>query len=207
MSYYWTPICETCGEDGPQIRSGHSGLKFGPDHATSSESLQRWLDQHEHHDVWLRGSGMPSRVSRVIAMNGKDTGDVLVRVQDASSSAQNRFSVDVWDPEDAVGVRLSVAPGTRQILGNSGDRPLHLRARDGRDLDNRFVFPDGVTEVVVPPHGSATFVAEMPPTPSRWQRLWRWVTRRPAPRLQWRYQSWDKEASKATGPDWEAAPP
>ena len=42
MSYHWTPTCETCSEDGPKIRSGHSGLKFGPDHVPSTESLQRW---------------------------------------------------------------------------------------------------------------------------------------------------------------------
>jgi hypothetical protein len=93
---------------------------------------------------------------------------------------------DDWNPTGAGKIRLSVAPGTQQIIGNSGDRPLHLRQDEGMSLHNRFVFPAGVTEIIVRPHGTAVFVAQKP---SRWYRLWCWLTRR-IPKLRWRYQHW-----------------
>jgi hypothetical protein len=165
VSYYWTPTCATCGEDGPKIRSAHFGLKFGPDHATSSEVLKQWLDQHEYHDVRLRGEGLPAADDRSpIRLIGH--GPVVLSLG------------------------TPVAPGTRQVIGNRGDKPIVLRENEGTaSPQNRFVFPAGVSEVVVPPHAAATFVAEKP---SRRQRLWCWLTRR-VPELRWRYQPWDQK--------------
>jgi hypothetical protein len=89
-------------------------------------------------------------------------------------------------------IRLSVEPGTRQIFANSGNKELRIRADESNSLVNRFVFPPGITEIVLPPHGAVVFVAEKP---SRWQRLWCWLTRR-GPALRWRYQPGDQEAQK-----------
>lgn len=171
MSYYWTPVCDTCGEEGPKIRSGHSGLKFGPDHVTSTEPLQQWLDDHEHHDVRLCGEG--------------------VRGIDAGSAAKSGASID-WNPQGPVEVSLRVAttPGTRQIIGNTGSKPLVIRESGNEGLQNSFVLPVGVDAVVVAPHSTAMFVAEKP---SRWKRLWCRLTGR-APDLRWRHQPQDQEA-------------
>ena len=168
MSYYWTPACATCGEDGPKIRSGHSGLKFGPDHTTSSDMLKRWLDQHEHHDVRLRGEGVPA----IAAGNS-------IRLVD--------------DGPIVLSLATAAVPGTRQIIRNRGDKPIVIRENEGTTSpQNRFVFPAGISALVVPPHAAATFVAEKP---SRARRLWCWLTRR-APTLRWRYQPWDQETPK-----------
>ena len=197
MSYYWTPVCTSCGDDGPKIRSGHSGLKFGPEHTTSSDALKQWLDDHEHHVVLLVGEGMVADdvVRRLGGGRRESQGDVVLRSQDASSSAQNRLAVDGWSPQSDVGIRLSVGPGTRQVIGNSGARPMVLRA-SAPSPTNRFVFPPGVDEVVVPAHGSAVFVAERP---SRWQRLWCRLRGR-TPALRWRYQPHDHEKSEGGDP-------
>ena len=174
MSYYWTPVCASCSEDGPKIRSGHSGLKFGPDHATSTDLLKQWLDQHEHHDVRLRGEGVLAQESR------------------------NEFpQIRLHDVGPVIISSLGAAPlgGTRQIICNRGAKPLVIREGEGTAHENRFVFPAGVTEMIVPPHGTATFVADKP---TRWQRLWCRLTGR-APSLRWRYQPWDQETSKEEG--------
>ena len=164
MSYYWTPACATCGEDGPKIRSGHTGLKFGSDHATSSDLLKQWLDQHEHHDVRLRGEGI------LAAGDGNP-----IRL--------------VENGPIVLSLGTPASPGTRQIIGNRGDKPIVIRENEGTSSPpNRFVFPVGISEVIVPPHAAATFVAEKP---SRRYRLWCWLTRRP-PVLRWRYQPEDQ---------------
>jgi len=157
MSYDWTPVCDTCGKDGPKFRSGQLGLTFGPGHETSTMTLQQWLEHHEHHLVRLRGEGTQLG--------------------------------DGWDPRGAADIRLSVEPGTRQIIGNSSNRPLVIRAGADKNLKNCFVLPEGVDEVVVPPHGSAVFVAE---TPSLWQHLRCRLAGR-VPALRWRYQPWDQD--------------
>jgi len=74
--------------------------------------------------------------------------------------------------------------GQQQIICNRGSKPLVIRETGDKGLPNRFAFPAGVNEVIVPPHGTAVFVAKKP---TRWQRLWAWLTRRPFA-LRWKYQ-------------------
>lgn len=166
------PTCVTCSADGPKIRSGHTGLKFGPDHATSTDLLKQWLDQHEHHDVRLRGEGTATQEDRPAPSQIRliDNGPVIISSLGAAPLA-----------------------GARQVICNRGAKPLVLREGGGEVPLNRFVFPAGVSEVVIPPHAAATFVAEKP---TRRQRLWCWLTRRPFA-LRWRYQHWD-QAPKAS---------
>ena len=96
----------------------------------------------------------------------------------------------IEDGPVVLSLAASAVPGTRRIISNRGDKPIVIRESKGAaSLQNCFVFPAGVTELIVPPHAAATFVAEKP---SRRQRLWCWLTRR-APELRWRYQPWDEK--------------
>lgn len=175
MSYYWTPICESCGIEGPKIRNGMNGLEFGPDHVTSSDLLKQWLDDHAHHEVRLRGEGMgPVEEGRTTSQTPQMP---LIRL----------------DPTGPLVVSLSgpSVAGQQQIISNRGSKPLVIRETGNESLPNRFVFPAGI-KVIVPPHGTATFVAKKP---TRWQRLWGWLTRRPSV-LRWKFQPWDQMAQK-----------
>jgi hypothetical protein len=170
--YHWTPICESCGIDGPTICSGMNGLTFGPDHVTSSDLLKQWLDVHAGHAIRLRGESLRWNVTHVPQTP-------LIRL----------------DPAGPLAISLSgpSVAGQRQIIGNRGSKPIVIRESGNEGLPNRFVFPAGVSEVIVPPHGTAVFVAKKP---TRWQRLWGRLTRR-APLLRWTYQPWDHAAPKS----------
>ena len=150
MSYYWSPRCETCAADGPKIRSGHSGLKFGPDHDASPELLRAWLEHHEYHDVRLRGEG-------------------------------NLDSYNPTGPAGTFQIETEIKPGALHMEHNLGDKPATIVSNE----QNQFVFPVGVREILIPPHGAAVFVAEKP---SGWYRLWCRITGR-LPSLRWKYRA------------------
>ncbi len=180
MSYYWTPFCESCGIDGPKIRSGMNGLKFGPDHAASSDLFKQWLDDHEHHVVRLRGEGMAT-------------------VEESNASQVPLIRLSTSGPVVVTSLGSPSIVGQQQTIINRDSKPLVLRESGNASVPNRFVFPEGIREVIVPSNSAATFVAKKP---TRWQRLWGWLTRRP-PVLRWKYQPWD-QASKV--PDQGGAP-
>ena len=60
MSYYWRPACLTCQVSGPDIRSGHSGLKFGPDADPVPTLLKVFLDDHQWHEIVMLGETQPN---------------------------------------------------------------------------------------------------------------------------------------------------